>query len=85
MAQAKRKKQAWEKRQWLEPNGDADSYIKASVFGYDGSVDLKIADCNRNISLGFSGPGNKEAIAKAKRLKDVVDGLYAYLTKADAN
>ena len=62
-------------RKFLEPpKNDVDSYVK--VTSSDTYVNLKIADCNRTISLGFD-PSPK----KSKDMKAKIDTLQLALDK----
>ena len=68
-------------RSWLEPNGSADSYVRIDADNYGSTdehtythLDLKIADCQRHIRLGFFVDSQKpqtkaKALAKAHEIK----------------
>ncbi len=56
------------KKQFLEPNNAANSYVVVSHDGTD-EINLTIADCNRQISLAFNYGGNWSGRTKAQALK----------------
>jgi len=70
---AKTKKKDVHIRKFLTTPGEADSYVHVSYWGY-GSIDFKLADCNRSVNIGFS-QGSKESLKKALGLKAVIDQL----------
>jgi hypothetical protein len=45
----------------------------------DGSIELKMADCNRTISWSFDKPGRPQAKRKIKAIKAVIDEMYEHL------
>lgn len=69
-------------RGWLESQQHSDSTYSVTVHSY--GVGLTLRDCNRAISWDFGKPNSKRAIAKIKKLKEVVDGLYEYLNDKNA-
>jgi len=79
-------------RKWLEPRGDADSFVRLDVDVWGGSddrlqytqYDLKIADCTRSVRLGFyidaGDPHTKrQALAKLTILEDTLAQLRALI------
>ena len=70
------------KRVFLEPLKHSDSYIRVSVDDDNGSLDIKLSDCDRRIWWYFGRPGDKRAIAKIKAVKAIFDEAHDYLTKA---
>lgn len=82
---SRRKKKHQHKRVWLAPS-DPDSLAWASwkIAGYerDGGMDIQIADCYRNISLGLY---NKRDEAKIRRLiKFLEDAVAKHVEERDA-
>lgn len=69
-----------QKRVFLEPLTESDSYVRVIVDQDNGSVDLKLADCDRRIWWYFGKPGDKKAIRKIKVVKAIIDEVYEYLT-----
>lgn len=73
------------KRVFLESLKHSDSYVRVSIDEHDGgSLDLKLADCDRRIWWYFGRPGDKRAIRKIKAVKAIIDEVHAHLTKAEA-
>jgi hypothetical protein len=66
------------KRLFLESREHSDSYINVWVYK-DGSIELKMADCNRTISWSFDKPGRPQAKRKIKAIKAVIDEMYEHL------
>lgn len=71
-----------EKRVFLQALKHSDSYIRVSIDADSGSLDLKLADCDRRIWWHFGKPGDKESIRKIKAVKAVIDEVHGHLTKA---
>lgn len=71
------------KRLFLEPQSESDSYVAVDI-DESGYLDLKLADCKRSINWFFGKPGNKRAIRKIKKVKAVIDEVYAHLTGESA-
>lgn len=72
-------------RKWLDPYGDADSYVRLDLEHWGSQsnptrhtqVDLKVADCSRSIHLGFyvdaEDPKTKrKALRKLQILEDTL-------------
>jgi len=70
-----------QKRIFLEPPTESDSYIRVSIDD-DGYTHLKLSDCDRGIWWSFGKPGTRRAIAKIKKVKMIIDQVYDHLTKA---
>ena len=70
-----------EKRVFLEPIKESDSYVRVCVDEDAGQVDLKLSDCDRHIWWYFGKPGDKRAIRRIKAVKKIIDEVYEYLTK----
>lgn len=70
-----------EKRVFLEPVTESDSYVRVIVDKDTGGVDLKLSDCDRRIWWYFGKPGDKRAIRKIKAVKKIIDEVHEYLTK----
>ena len=70
-----------EKRVFLEPVTESDSYVRVIVDEDSGYLDLKLADCDRRICWTFGKPGDKRAIRKIKAVKKIIDEVHEYLTK----
>lgn len=64
---------------------DADSYAKLSIPSkYDREYSLKLADCNRSITMYFaisSDKAKEASIKKLEKLKKLIDSLHAELTR----
>lgn len=68
------------RRRWFlcPPSADVDSYVVVSDEGPDDSwrsINLKIADCNRHVNIGFSMRSGDIAASRAKfaKLKAAID------------
>jgi hypothetical protein len=70
-----------EKRVFLEPIKESDSYVRVIVDEDSGYLELKLADCDRRIWWTFGKPGDKRAIRKIKAVKKIIDEVHEYLTK----
>lgn len=80
----KLKARSWEKRSFLNPrNGMAA--IQANVSVYKGSTsvdaDVRLSDCNRNVSLDFSfdtwnNGGEQDFRARMRKLDTILDTLH---------
>ena len=70
-----------EKRVFLEPVTESDSYVRVIVDKDTRGVDLKLSDCDRRIWWYFGKPGDKRAIRKIKAVKKIIDEVHEYLTK----
>ena len=77
-------------RRWLVPgrNSDVDSYIVLEVTEDDDDnyhwIDLKIADCNRSVSLSFNFKNNRQRakmLRKLDRFQFVLDQLRETLNE----
>jgi len=78
-------------RRWLVPNSDVDSYIVLEVTEDDDTtyrwIDLKIADCNRSVSLSFNFSNErkrKAMLRKLDRITAVLDKLREVLNEPTA-
>lgn len=59
---------------------DADSYIKVMTwndsFGSKGgNAEVKIADCDRNVKLGFNHYNKRAALKSLKKINILIDSL----------
>lgn len=66
------------KRDWLEKQEQSGSYYSVLVSG-SGHTELTLADCHRTITWQFGRPNSKRAVAKIKKVKALVDEIYAHL------
>jgi hypothetical protein len=73
-----------EKRLFIEPLTDSDSYMRIAIDSDTGEVSLKLADCDRRIWWYFGKPGSKRAMRKIKAVKATIDEVHAHLTKMEA-
>lgn len=67
------------KRVFLESQKESDSYIRVSVDPDGGDINMKLADCDRRIWWYFGRPGDKRAMRKIARIKQIVDEVYEHL------
>jgi hypothetical protein len=67
-------------RRWLCKPNEADSYISWSVRPMRGGIDadLKIADCNRAVSLAFYGSDKVALRSMRKKLCNIIEELNAF-------
>jgi hypothetical protein len=73
-----------EKRVFLEPQKDSDSYVRVSIDADTGYLEMKLSDCDRRIWGSFGKPGDKRAIRKIKAVKAIIDEVHEHLTKTRA-
>ena len=73
-------------RTWLEPQGQANSYVAVDA-GKDDSltwIDLTISDCSRTVSIGFNYSNErrrKARLNKLDRLQSALDRVRTELEK----
>jgi len=79
----------WNKRGWLNKGQGETAFIAPSVEFTKGdnwvTADIKIADCNRMITLDFGGGGAKsreQALAKLDILQQVIQDFRQKLVDA---
>ncbi len=65
------------RRAFLEDCRMSDSWYH--VEDSYGTVSLKIADCNRQITWDFDAKGSKRGKKKIKLIKKIIDELYDYM------
>lgn len=71
---------------FLNPEGDVDSYVAIDVskFRKNVTIELKIADCDRNVKLYFEagrGVDKEYYLQKLKRLQVAIDLIEKEITK----
>lgn len=73
-----------DKRVFLEPLSQSDSYVRIAIDEDTGELNLKLSDCDRRIWWYFGKPGSKRAIRKISAVKALIDEVHDYLTKGKA-
>lgn len=69
------------KRLFLESTKLSDSYMVANIYkepNYE-SVELKLSDCNRNITWLFGEPGKARGKRKIAKIKAFIDEVYNHI------
>lgn len=68
------------KRFFLESTKLSDSYAAVTVYKDDGNyVELKLADCTRNVVWQFGKPGSTRAKKKIAKIKKLIDEVYNFI------
>lgn len=65
------------KREFLESTKHSNSWYHVED-QYE-EVSLTLADCNRRVTWSFGAKGSKRGKQKIKKIKKVIDEIYAYL------
>lgn len=83
MTTTRRRKKRW--RTWLEPRArdEVDSYAAVTKYTW-GGVELKIADCDRRVTLSFYPNRLDYSREKLNRLRSALDMVDKYLDEAHA-